>query len=220
MIGRLIYLTLTRPDLAYSVHVLAQFMHQPRQEHWDAAVRVIRYLKASPGQGIYFPAHRSLQLEAHCDSDWASCPLTRRSVTGYFITLGGAPISWKTKKQHTVSRSSAEAEYRALAMTACELKWLRYLLKDLQVSCSQAVPVYCDSKAAIHIAANPVYHERTKHIEVDCHFVRDEVQTGHIVLVHVRTHQQLADIFTKALGHRQFSVLFCKLGIRDLHTPT
>ncbi|PKI72597.1 hypothetical protein CRG98_006974 [Punica granatum] len=120
LIGRLIYLTITRPELSYSLHTLAQFMQEPRQDHWDAAMRVLRYLKQSPGQGIYLRP-TSLELEAFCDSDWASCPLTRRSVTEYFIMLGGCPISWKTKKQSTVSRSSTEAEYRAMATTVSEI---------------------------------------------------------------------------------------------------
>ncbi|XP_027174543.1 uncharacterized protein LOC113774176 [Coffea eugenioides] len=175
LVGRLIYLSLTRPELSYGVHILAQFMQQPRKEHWEAALRIVRYLKGSPGQGILLKAACNLELKAYCDSDWGGCPLTRRSLTGYFIFLGNSPISWKTKKQHTVSRSSAEAEYRSLAATVCELKWLKGLLLSLGVHHDQSARVFCDSQAAMHIAANPVFHERTKHIEVDCHFVRDEI---------------------------------------------
>ncbi|KAH9726734.1 protein kinase domain-containing protein [Citrus sinensis] len=133
LVGRLIYLSVTRPKLSYSVHVLAQFMQQPREEHWAAALCVVRYLKGNPGQGIMLRSDCDLQLSAWCDSDWASCPLTRRSLTGWFILLGNSPISWKTKKQHTVSRSSAEAEYRSMAATTCELKWLKELLLTLGV---------------------------------------------------------------------------------------
>ena len=133
LIGRLIYLTITRPDICYSFHILSQFMHQPRHGHWEAAIRVLRYLKSAPGQGIFLPSKSDLQLHAYCDSDWASCP-----ITGYFITLGSSPISWKTKKQTIVSRSSAEAEYRSMANTACELIWLRTLLRDLMVPISSS----------------------------------------------------------------------------------
>ncbi|KAL2903744.1 Retrovirus-related Pol polyprotein from transposon TNT 1-94, partial [Bienertia sinuspersici] len=220
LVGRLIYLSFTRPDLAYAVHILAQFMQAPRMEHWDAALRVVRYLKGSPGQGILLPSNCDLRLIGWCDSDWASCPLTRRSLTGWIVFLGGSPISWKTKKQHTISRSSAEAEYRSMASVTCELKWLKGLLSSLGVDHPGPMQLYCDSKSALHIAQNPVFHERTKHIEIDCHNVRDAIQDGLLSTCHVPTNEQLADIFTKALGHRQFAFLLRKLGIYDPHAPT
>lgn len=126
-VGCLIYLTITRPELSYYVHVLAQFM-QPRLDNWEAALRVVRYLKGHPGQGIFLKATCNLRLSAYCVSDWASCPITRRSLTGYFVMLGGSSIAWKIKKQHTISRSSAEADYRSMATTCGELKWLKGLL--------------------------------------------------------------------------------------------
>lgn len=220
LVGRLIYLSFTRPDLAYTVHILAQFMQQPRQEHWDAALHTVRYLKGCPGQGILLRADCDLRLTGWCDSDWASCPLTRRSITGWFGFLGGSPISWKTKKQHTVSRSSAEAEYRSMAAVTSELKWLKALLRSMGIAHSSAMDVFCDSQSALYIAQNPVFHERTKHIEVDCHYVRDAIQEGVISTNHVPTNEQIADIFTKALGKRQFLYLLSKLGTCDPHAPT
>ncbi|XP_077237143.1 putative mitochondrial protein AtMg00240 [Tasmannia lanceolata] len=133
LIGRLIYLTLTRPDIAFSVQALSQFMATPRQPHLDAAHRLLRYIKQSPGQGILLSFSINTQLHAFCDSDWASCPETRRSVTGYCILLGSSPVSWKSKKQRTPSRSSAEAEYRAMGTICCEVTWLLHLLRDLQL---------------------------------------------------------------------------------------
>lgn len=195
-------------------------MQAPRQGHWDAALRVLRYLKSSPGQGIVLPKDNDLQLTAYCDSDWASCPLTRRSITGYLMKLGTAPISWKTKKQTTVSRSSSEAEYRAMAYATSEIIWLRSLLKCLQVNCSTPTILYCDNQAALHLAANPVFHERTKHIEVDCHFIREYLQTGAIKTDYVPTKQQQADIFTKALGAKQFQELSIKIGVLQPHTSS
>ncbi|CAH9142456.1 unnamed protein product [Cuscuta epithymum] len=220
LVGRLIYLSFTRPDLAYVVHILSQFMQAPRQDHWMAALRVVRYLKGSPGQGILFSSICDLTLTGWCDSDWASCPLTRRSLTGWIIFLGYSPISWKTKKQHIVSRSSTEAEYRSMADTTAELKWAKGLLLSLGIDHSSSMSLFCDSRSALHIAHNPVFHERTKHIEVDCHYVRDAIQNGLLVARHVSTTDQLAGIFTKALGKRQFLYLLGKLGIFEPHTPT
>ncbi|XP_042944481.1 uncharacterized mitochondrial protein AtMg00810-like [Carya illinoinensis] len=125
LVGRLIYLTITRPDIVYAVNTLSQFMHAPQVPHMTAAIRVLRYIKGCPGQGIFFPSSNSTHVSAYTDFDWASCPTTRRSTTGYFIQLGTSPLSWRTKKQSTVSRSSAEAEYRAMAVTTCELTWLK-----------------------------------------------------------------------------------------------
>ncbi|GJX60795.1 retrovirus-related pol polyprotein from transposon TNT 1-94 [Tanacetum coccineum] len=209
-VGCLIYLTITRPELSYCVHVLSQFMQLPLEEHWQATVRVVRYIKDNPGQGIFLHVDNDLRLYGYCDSDWASCPMTRRSLTGYFVLFGNSPISWKTKKQHTVSRSSSEAEYRSMATTTCELKWLKGLLNSLGVAHPEPMRLFCDNQAALHIAANPVFHERTKHIEVDCHFVRDEILSGNLSPSYVHTSTQLADIFTKALGNQQFHDILSK----------
>jgi len=125
LVGRLIYLYFTCPELSYCVHVLSQFMQHPREEHWHAALRVVRYLKGNPRQGIFLSNANDVHLHGWCDSDWAGCRLTQWSLTGWFIQLGDSPISWRTKKQYVVSRSSAEAEYRSMAATTCELKWLK-----------------------------------------------------------------------------------------------
>jgi hypothetical protein len=138
-------------------------MHQPRQPHYDAAIRVLRYIKSSLGKGLLFPFDCDLQVYGYSDSDWASCPITRRSTTGYFTKLGNIVLlSWRTKKQTTVSRSSAEAEYRAMAATTCELIWLKMLLQDLDVPHSQPMKLYCDNQAALHFATNPVFSQTYK----------------------------------------------------------
>ncbi|KAJ0810676.1 putative RNA-directed DNA polymerase [Helianthus annuus] len=219
LVGRLLYLQATRPDLAYSVNVLSQFVSDPRQKHMDAAMRVLRYLKATPGQGIFFPKEGGTDLVAYCDADWMGCSLTRRSRTGYVLLLGGAPISWKSKKQSVVSRSSAEAEYRAMANATSEILWMRWLLEGLETKQHDSTPLYCDNNAARHIANNPVFHERTKHVEMDCYFVKERVESHEIKPLYVDTKAQIADLLTKALGTKQLEFLLVKMGMRNLHAP-
>lgn len=171
LLGRLIYLTITRPDITFAVHLLAQYMQKPTTAHLQAARRLLRYLLKNPAQGILFTSNSAAQVTAYCDSDWASCATSRRSTSGFCIFLGSSPVSWKAKKQSVVARSTAEAEYRAMALTACEITWLSALLKDMGLHNLPPAILKCDNQAAISIAANPVMHERTKHIEIDCHFV-------------------------------------------------
>ncbi|GLT82755.1 hypothetical protein SLE2022_011040 [Rubroshorea leprosula] len=219
LVGRLLYLTITRPDICYSVGILAQFMEEPKQEHFDAAMKVLRYVKNSPGQGILLSSSSHPHLIAYCDANWAGCPRTRRSTTGYYICLRHSLVSWQSKKQSIVSRSSVEAEYRAMGSTVSELTWLKSLLYDLGIYHSKPMTLFCDNQAALHIANNLVFHARTKHIEIDCHFVHERIQRKELLTAHVPSHCQLADLFTKALGKERLHFLLCKLGIRDLHTP-
>ncbi|KAL4591437.1 hypothetical protein LXL04_004402 [Taraxacum kok-saghyz] len=193
LIGKMIYLTITRPYISYPVHSLSQFMHSPRVSHLKLALRVLRYLKGSPGLGISVSKSDSFKLCAYVDSDWNKCLSTRRSVTGFCIYLGNTLISWKSKKQTTVSRSSTEAEYRALAFVACEVLWI------LKVTGLRPVAVCCDNQSAILLALNPVLHERTKHIENDVHFVRDKISDGVVKLIKIDTSENVADLFTKSL---------------------
>lgn len=168
--------------------------------------------------GLFFAAHGTPQLCAFSDSDWARCRDTRRSITGFSVYFGSSLISWHSKKQSTVSRSSSEAEYRALASTACELQWLMFLLQDFRVSFIQPATLYCDNHSTIQIASNPVFHERTKHIEIDCHIVRQKVNDGLIKLLLISSSMQLADIFTKALSLAIFQGFCFKLGMMNIHS--
>ncbi|KAL7596004.1 hypothetical protein Lser_V15G30641 [Lactuca serriola] len=175
LVGRLLYLQATRPDITYIVNVLSQFVSDPRQNHCDAAMRVLRYLKNTLGKGILLPKEGDVKLTAYIDSDRLGCPFSQRSRTDYLLILGGAPISWKSKKQSVVSRSSAEAEYRAMAVTVSEILWIRWLLADFDIVLDKPTPLLCDNESARHIAHNPVFHERTKHVEMDCYFVKERV---------------------------------------------
>jgi len=142
---------------------------------------------------------------------------TRRSVTGYLVKFGGVLVSWKSKKQETVSRSSAEAEFRSMATCAAEITWLIGLYKELGVCVNLHVHMICDSKAAIQITANPIFHERTKHIDIDCHFVRERIKSGMIQTEYINTKEQLADLLTEGLGTTQHHVLLDKLGVFNVY---
>jgi hypothetical protein len=198
VVGALQYCTLTRPEIAYSVNQLCQHMHAPSSIHWIAAKRVLRYLQGTLDHGLYY-TKSNLQVNAFCDSDWASCPDDRRSTTGFAIFLGDCLIAWSAKKQAVVSRSSTEAEYRSLSITVAELFWIRMLFKELRIYLSSRPVLWCDNVSALALASNPVFHVRTKHIEVDYHFVREKVLNRDILLKFISTHDQVADLFTKGL---------------------
>jgi hypothetical protein len=199
MVGGLQYLTFTRPDLAYAVNHICQFMHQPTDQHLVAAKRILRYVQGSLHHGLTFRPG-PLTLTAYTDSDWAGDPMDRRSTTGLIIFLGHNPITWQSKKQPTVSRSSTEAEYRALANCTADLSWVRMVLQDLGVFLCHPPTIWCDNLSALALATNPVFHARTKHVEVDYHFIREKVTNKDIQLHHISTEDQLADLLTKALS--------------------
>ena len=182
LVGSLVYLTVTRPDISYAIHQVSQYLSIPRSTHYAAVLRILRYLKGTLFHGLFYSAHSPLVLCAFSDADWAGDSTDRRSTTGYCFLLGSSLISWRSKKQTFVARSSTEAEYRAFADTTSELLWLRWLLKDLCVSTSSTTSLYCDNQSAIHIVYNNVFHERTKHIEIDCHFIRYHLVHGALKL--------------------------------------
>ncbi|RVW13866.1 Retrovirus-related Pol polyprotein from transposon RE1 [Vitis vinifera] len=179
--GALQYCTLNRPDIAFSVNQLCQHMHCPNSVHWTTAKRVLRYLKGTIDLGLWYTKGEQT-LQAFCDSDWAGNPDDRRSTTGYGVFFGSCLISWTAKKQSVVARSSTEAEYRALTITTAELYWIRMLLKKLHISLPTAPTIWCDNSGALALASNPVFHARTKHIEVDFHFIREKVANRDIFL--------------------------------------
>ncbi|KAJ9536095.1 hypothetical protein OSB04_un000733 [Centaurea solstitialis] len=200
--GALQYLTFTRPDIAYAVHQVCLFMHDPRLPHLNALKRILRYLKGTLSHGLHLKASAVDRLVAYSDADWAGCPNTRRSTSGFCVYLGDNLVSWSSKRQHVVSSSSAEAEYRGIANVVAETAWLRNLLLELCCPLSRAIVVFCDNVSAMYLASNPVQHQRTKHVEIDLHFVRERVAIGHVRVLHVPSAYQYADIFTKGLPAR------------------
>ena len=219
LVGKLNYLTITRPDISFPVSVVSQFLQSPCDSHWDAVIRILRYIKSTPGQGVLYENRGHTQVVGYTDADWAGSPTDRRSTSGYCVFIGGNLISWKSKKQDVVARSSAEAEYRAMALATCELIWLRHLLQELRFGKDEQMKLICDNQAALHIASNPVFHERTKHIEVDCHFIREKIASGCVATSYVNSNDQLADIFTKSLRGPRIKYICNKLGAYDVYAP-
>lgn len=186
-VGKLIFLTHTRPDLAYTVQHLSQFLYQPRLPHYQALVHTFHYVPSTSGKGILLKADEQLTLQAFSDSDWGACMDTRRSIYGYVMLLGKSPISWKSKKQNAVSKSSSEAEYRSMSNMAYEVTSLIRLLEELGITNLKPVTLHCDNQSAIHIAKNLVHREKTKHIEIDVHFTRDKVLEGLLQISYLPT---------------------------------
>ncbi|CAJ2672360.1 unnamed protein product [Trifolium pratense] len=220
LVGKLIYLSHTRPDIAFSVSVVSQFMHSPFEEHLEAVYRILRYLKANPGKGLYFKKTSERNVSIFTDADWAGSITDRRSTSGYCAYVWGNLVTWRSKKQGVVARSSAEAEFRAMAQGICEGLWIHRVLEELKMKIELPLKLYSDSKAAISIAHNPVQHDRTKHIEIDRHFIKEKLDAGIICLPFVTSSQQTADILTKSLARPTFEHLIGKLGMTDIYAPT
>ncbi|WZZ50369.1 hypothetical protein YC2023_050476 [Brassica napus] len=218
MVGKLIYLTITRPDICFAVNQVSQHMQAPKVHHWKMVDRILRYLSGTPGQGVWMGCNGSTEVVGYCDANWAGDRVDRRSTTGYCTFIGGNLVTWKSKKQKVISCSSAEAEYRAMLKLTNELVWIKGILKHLEIEQSTPMTMHCDNQAAIHIASNSVFHERTKHIEVDCHKVRQMIILGVIMPCYTRSEDQLADVFTKAARLKTMESILSRLGLIDL-TP-
>ena len=228
-VGALKYATLSRPDIAFAVNRVCQFMHAPTENHWSAVKRILRYLKGTTDLGLLIRHQSGKQLQAftdvvwqdstaspvqaYSDSDWAGSPVDRRSTGGFAIYLGSNLVSWTARKQKTVSRSSTESEYKALADTVAELIWLKALLHELGILVPSPPTLWCDNIGATYLSANPVFHARTKHVEVDFHFVREQVAKGQLHVQFIVTDDQIADVFTKPLSTQRFQLLRSKLQV-------
>ena len=220
LVGKLIYLSHTCPDVAYAVSVVSQFMHQPSKDHMEAVTRILRYLKSSPRKGLMFSKNNHLRVNGYTDADWAGNTIDRRSTSGYFMFVRGNLVTWRSKKQKVVALSSAEAEFRGMAKGLCELLWLRRLLTEIGFTPTSEMDLFCDNKAAITIGHNPIQHDRTKHVEIDRHFIKENLEDKIIQFPFVKSEDQLADILTKAVSNREFYNSLDKLRIEDLDAST
>ncbi|XP_060669212.1 uncharacterized mitochondrial protein AtMg00810-like [Ziziphus jujuba] len=213
IVGALQYLTFTRPDILYAINKTCQHFQSPTKGNLQAVKCILRYLCGTLNYGIRLLAQSSSTLFACLDADWAGCPIPRRSTSGYCVYLGANCVSWSSKKQCTISRSSAEVEYRALAAATAELLWSSYILQDIGFSYSKPVQFLCDNMSALHMTTNPVFHQRTKHIQLDYHFVREKVADGTLITRYLPSSQQVADVFNKVLSKHSFNDLRFKLGV-------
>uniref|UniRef100_A0A8R7UV17 Reverse transcriptase Ty1/copia-type domain-containing protein n=1 Tax=Triticum urartu TaxID=4572 RepID=A0A8R7UV17_TRIUA len=220
LVGALQYLSFTRPDVAYAVQQVCLYMHDPQEPHLNAVKRILRYLRGTINHGLQIYRSSPASLTAYTDADWAGCPDTRKSTSGYGVFLGDNLVSWSSKRQQTVSRSSIEAEYRGVANAVAEACWLRQLLSELHRPLQRATVVYCDNISAVYLSTNPVQHQRTKHVEIDLHFVRERVAFGDVRVLHVPTSSQCADIFTKGLPSTVFNEFRYSLNVRPAPAPT
>ena len=213
LVGKLIFLTNTRPDITHAVHQVARFMQHPQVAHFQAAQSILRYLRHTPTHGLFYARGDPDDISGFTDADWGGASDNRRSVTGYIFKLGHSPITWASKSQTAVSLSSTESEYRALMEGAREAIWLKRLFSEPQLVPSQCIPLHCDNLGSVKLSHNPTFHSRSKHFDIHLHFTREKVQEGEIEVLHIPTDQQPADILTKTLGRIKFEKCRDLLGV-------
>ena len=207
------YLTATRPDIMHAVSLLSRYMHCASEIHFQAAKRVIRYVKGTVDYGIKFSQVQSFNFHGFSDSDWAGCVDDMRSTSGYCFSFGSGVSSWSSRKQEVVAQSTAEAEYIAAVAAVNQALWLRKLLTDLDMKQKVSTKVFVDNQATISIANDPVFHGKTKHFKIKLYFLREVQKEGDIQLVYCNTESQNADILTKALPKIRFEFLRERLGV-------
>ncbi|KAK8983114.1 hypothetical protein V6N11_057870 [Hibiscus sabdariffa] len=215
MIGSLLYLTASRPDIMFSVCLCARFQANPKESHLKAIKRIFRYLQDTPSLGLWYPRDSTFDLHAYSDADYGGCKIDRKSTSGTCQFLGNMLISWFSKKQNSVALSTTEAEYISAGSCCAQVLWMKQQLLDYGIDVG-TIPIKCDNTSAICLTKNPIQHSRTKHIEIRHHFIRDHVSKNNIVLEYVDTLHQLADIFTKPLDKERFWTLRRDLGLMDL----
>ncbi|KAK8951746.1 hypothetical protein KSP39_PZI003779 [Platanthera zijinensis] len=206
IVGSLMYLTNTRPNISNAVNIVAQFMHKPTRSHLSAVNRILRYLKGTTDLGLLYKHDDSSELHGYADSDWGSNLDDRKSTSGYIFMLGSKSIAWGVRKQPSVALSTTEAKYMALSSAGCECIWLRQILSEIKGKEEDApTSILCDNTSAIFIAKNPITQRRSKHIDLRFHFIWDQIEKGVIDVTHCASEVQLANILTKALHRVRFA---------------
>ena len=213
LVGSLMYLTATRPDILYAVSLISRFMEAPKASHWQVGKRILRYIAGTAEYGILYSSNSEFKLIGFADSDFAGSQDDRNSTSGYVFNLGSGAIAWSSKKQQIVTLSSAEAEYVAATSAACQSVWMRRILSDLQHAQNQPTEIFCDNKSAIALSKNHVFHKRSKHIDTRFHFIRELVNGKQICLEFCKSNEQLADVFTKPLAKDVFEFHRQNLGV-------
>ncbi|XP_015170164.1 uncharacterized mitochondrial protein AtMg00810-like [Solanum tuberosum] len=216
-LGKLQYLSFTRPDISFAVNKLSQFMHSPSLEHWKAVKRVLRYLKSTTTSCLEIRHHADRNLYMYADADWAGDPSDRISTSGHMLFLGPNPISWSSRKQQSVARSSTEAEYKSVANALAELTWVQNLLDELRYHISNTPSIFCDNIGVSYLSKNPVFHTKMKHIAVDFHYLRNSVNSGKVTVKYLPSIDQVADTLTKPLPKPAFLRCLTKLGVVAPH---
>ncbi|GKB94069.1 retrovirus-related pol polyprotein from transposon TNT 1-94 [Tanacetum coccineum] len=219
MIGTLMYLTASRPDLTFAVCMCARYQAKPTEKHLHAVKRIFKYLRGTVNWGLWYPKDSSIALTAYADADHAGCQDTRRSTSGCMQLLGDRLVSWSSKRQKSAAISSTKAEYIAMSGCCAQILWMRSQLTDYGLGFNK-IPMYCDNKSAIALCCNNVQHSRSKHIDIRFHFIKEQVENEVVEIYFVKMEYQLADIFTKALCRERIEFLINKLGMRSFTPET
>jgi hypothetical protein len=220
LVGILLYLAHTRPDIVYAVNMVSRYMHDSRIPHQEVVYQILRYLRSCPGKGVLFSKNGHIRIEVYTYADWAECLDDRKSTSGYCSFVGGNLISWRSKKQNVIAQSTIEAKYRAMTQGVSEELWLRKLLQKLGLLEDKPIMLYCDNKTTINIANNPVQHDKTKYVEIDQYFINDKLDEDIVCMLFIGTKEQIADIFTKGLNITDFFNVIDKMSMINIYASS